>query len=279
MGVLVGTYLRARRAMVRPQDVDLPVGLGWRRVAGLRREELADLAGVSREYYTRLEQGQPIQPSLQVLRSLADALRLDGDATRHLLRLARIDAGEEELAPTRPAAVASMAPDLIASVSSTPAVVVDRNQDIVLANTLAGRIGYGRLVPSRNLVEVAFDAVYRRATPRWASAAAWAVAALRFYGDPRDTRFAEVVSGAQARHGQLFETMWERHEAHAFSATAVDLPLDGRTVQMRVQGLEISASGLHLLMCHSVGSTDRGLPGRRRSVRSDRTHGRLGLVA
>ena len=86
----IGEYLRARREQVRPEDV----GIAWsgvRRVPGLRREEVAALAGISAEYYLRLEQGRDRQPSDQVLRALSRALLLDVAASLHLHRLAHPD--------------------------------------------------------------------------------------------------------------------------------------------------------------------------------------------
>jgi transcriptional regulator with XRE-family HTH domain len=80
-------FLRARRALVRPEDVGLSPG-ARRRVAGLRREELAMLAGISPNYYLRLEQGRDRRPSPQVIDALARALRLDADATSFLHSLA-----------------------------------------------------------------------------------------------------------------------------------------------------------------------------------------------
>src|SRR5258705_6020808 len=83
----LGEYLRARRQQVRPEDVGLIPG-ARRRVAGLRREELALLAGISAEYYLRLEVGRDTHPSHQVVDALARALRLDAKATQHLHNLA-----------------------------------------------------------------------------------------------------------------------------------------------------------------------------------------------
>ena len=83
----LGEYLRARRQQVRPEDVGLVPG-ARRRVAGLRREELAMLAGISAEYYLRLEVGRDKNPSPQVVGALAQALRLDIKATRYLHQLA-----------------------------------------------------------------------------------------------------------------------------------------------------------------------------------------------
>src|ERR1700689_1589476 len=83
----LGRYLRVRRALARPDAAGVP-GQGNRRVPGLRREEVAMLAGVSSDYYIRLEQGRDRHPSPQVIEALARALQLDNDATAHLHRLA-----------------------------------------------------------------------------------------------------------------------------------------------------------------------------------------------
>ncbi|MCP2163648.1 Helix-turn-helix domain-containing protein [Goodfellowiella coeruleoviolacea] len=87
-GNRLGEYLRARRDLARPEDHGMPAP-GRRRVAGLRREEVAMLAGLSTDYYIRLEQGRQRHPSPQVLDALADALRLDEEASAHLHGLAR----------------------------------------------------------------------------------------------------------------------------------------------------------------------------------------------
>src|SRR3954452_4317144 len=86
-GNAIGEFLRARRELVRPEDVGIPK-LDRRRVPGLRRSELAMLAGISTEYYVRLEQGRDRHPSTLVLDSLARALQLDEHATAHLHELA-----------------------------------------------------------------------------------------------------------------------------------------------------------------------------------------------
>src|ERR1700758_2314714 len=88
----LGDYLHARRQQVRPEDVGLTTG-SRRRVPGLRREELATLAGISSAYYLRLEQGRDTHPSVQVVDALARALRLDVKATEHLHRLASAPGG------------------------------------------------------------------------------------------------------------------------------------------------------------------------------------------
>src|ERR671929_53452 len=85
---LLGDYVRARRELVTPEQVGIPA-VGLRRVPGLRREEVAMLAGISADYYLRLEQGRDRNPSVQVLQAIADVLRLDADATAHMIALAR----------------------------------------------------------------------------------------------------------------------------------------------------------------------------------------------
>jgi transcriptional regulator with XRE-family HTH domain len=88
----VGDFLRARRGQVTPEQVGLPTTTR-RRVTGLRREEVATLAGLSVDYYVRLEQGRERHPSTQVLAAIADALQLDDDAHQHLFRLAGFTPG------------------------------------------------------------------------------------------------------------------------------------------------------------------------------------------
>src|SRR3954454_7917786 len=133
-GTPLGEYLRARRALVRPEDVGFPPG-PRRRVAGLRREELAMLAGISPNYYLRLEQGRDRRPSPQVIDALARALQLDADATAFLHSLSRPEAETRERPPREhvPASIEW----LIGSWRNTPAFVHDRHMTILAANRLA----------------------------------------------------------------------------------------------------------------------------------------------
>jgi transcriptional regulator with XRE-family HTH domain len=133
-GTPLSQYLRARRALVRPEDVGLSPG-GRRRVSGLRREELALLSGISPSYYLRLEQGRDRHPSAQVLDALARALQLDGAETAFLHSLASVAPAprsrkEHERAPPS-------IERLIGTWRTTPAVVHDRHLDILAANALA----------------------------------------------------------------------------------------------------------------------------------------------
>src|SRR3954468_4619749 len=94
----LGTFLRARRSELSPSDVDLPEGRSQRRVAGLRREEVAQLAAISIDYYTRLEQGR-IRPPAPVPASLARVLRLDDDQRTYMHELAGTPAKSRRRAP------------------------------------------------------------------------------------------------------------------------------------------------------------------------------------
>lgn len=149
----IGRFLRARRELVRPEDVGLP-DLGRRRVPGLRREELALLAGVSADYYMRLEQGRDQHPSEQVLEALARVLLLDDDATAHLHELAR-PAPRRRRAATRPERVPPELQRLLDTWSQTPAFALGRRMDVLASNALADVL-YRGFTKGNNLARVFF---------------------------------------------------------------------------------------------------------------------------
>src|ERR1700757_794428 len=99
----LGRFLRARREGIRPQDAGLPSGIGSRRTPGLRREEIATLAGVSIDYYTRLERGRETRPSPAVVNALARALLLDAEEHEYLRSLAAQAARRSPDVPRPPA--------------------------------------------------------------------------------------------------------------------------------------------------------------------------------
>src|ERR1700744_6486774 len=129
----LGDYRRARRQQVRPEGVGLIPG-ARRRVAGLRREELAMLAGISAEYYLRLEVGRDKNPSPQVVETLAQALRLDIKATRYLHQLANptISRWDDSVLD---AVVEGL--DQLIDELPFPAIVASRYQDVLAAHPLA----------------------------------------------------------------------------------------------------------------------------------------------
>ncbi|MGW4111003.1 helix-turn-helix domain-containing protein [Actinosynnema sp. NPDC004786] len=130
MGEL-GEFLRSRRGRVRPADVGLPAGVGRRQTPGLRREELAALAGVSVDYYTRLEQGRDTNPGAAVLHALASALRLGDDERAHLHALARLASGP---APSGAGAPRPGLLHLLEAVRPTAAYVLDQVSTVLAVN-------------------------------------------------------------------------------------------------------------------------------------------------
>ena len=155
----LGEFLRNRRGRLRPADVGLPAGTGRRQTPGLRREELAAVAGVSVDYYTRLEQGRDTNPGAAVLDALATTLRLDHDERAHLHALARTAAAgpPPDRPPTRTARPQLV--HLLDAVRPTPAYVLTPTSDVLAANPeglhlLAGLDDWPP--PERNLIRYVF---------------------------------------------------------------------------------------------------------------------------
>ncbi len=202
---VLGEFLKARRGRVPPSPTDLAAP-GRRRVAGLRREELARLAGISEPYLTRLEQGIDRHPSPQVLGSLARALELDDDATAHLFALAAPH-------PVRPAEreVTADVHQLLDAWTSAPAYVRNRRFDVLAANKKARALAR-MYEPGHNLARDMFlDPDVRQLLPDWPEIAAQTVAALRAEADPHDPRTAQLVAGLEANDD--FRGLWARHDA------------------------------------------------------------------
>ncbi|MFE9841552.1 helix-turn-helix transcriptional regulator [Streptomyces goshikiensis] len=207
----LGVFLRARRARLGPEDTGLPT-TGRRRVPGLRREEVATLAGVSPDYYTRLEQGRERHPSQQVLEAVARALRLDGEAVAHLHRVATPAPRRTRPAPR----VEQVAPNLrrlLDSWSDTPAFVLGRTLDVLARNQLAGALFAG-FTHADNLLRMTFlDPAAHHFHQDWDRAAEACVATLRRAAgiDPDDRRLTELVGELSVKSAG-FRTLWARHE-------------------------------------------------------------------
>ncbi|WP_028805723.1 helix-turn-helix transcriptional regulator [Streptomyces sp. 142MFCol3.1] len=206
----LGEFLRARREALKPQDVGLPEH-GRRRVPGLRREEVAMLAGVSSDYYMRLEQGRESSPSPQVVEAVADALHLDDEAIDHLRRLTRVPQERRTL----PAGHDQVNPQLLQLLDSwpdTPAFVVGPALDILARNDLAAALhsGFQRF---DNLARMVFvDPAGRDFYQEWEKAAHSCVAEIRAaYGyDPESPRIIEVVENISTESPEFAE-LWARH--------------------------------------------------------------------
>ncbi|AQT81933.1 hypothetical protein B1R94_25770 [Mycolicibacterium litorale] len=171
----LGDFLRWHRQRLTPADVGLPVH-GRRRVSGLRREEVALLAGISMEYYVRLEQGRERNPSVAVVDSLAEALRLDADQVTHLHDLARPKSRRADL--VRHTEVPDRAVALMNSLN-LPAVLLNRYMDVLGANRPAQAL-FHNMSPGTNRLRASFlDPREREFWRDWDQAAANSVAQLR----------------------------------------------------------------------------------------------------
>jgi transcriptional regulator with XRE-family HTH domain len=207
----IGQFLRARRERVRPEDVGLP-DFGRRRVPGLRREELATLAGVSADYYVRLEQGRERHPSEQVIDALSRALRLDDEAAAHLHELAR-PAPRRRGTAKRPERVRPELLRLMEAWSHTPAMVTSRHLNVLAANSLATAL-HGGFARGNNLVRSLFlDPAARDRYPAWDEVARDTVAALRSSVGPDldDPHLTDLV-GELSLKSERFRTLWARHD-------------------------------------------------------------------
>jgi transcriptional regulator with XRE-family HTH domain len=207
----IGQFLRARRELVQPEDVGIE-SYGRRRVPGLRREELAMLAGVSVDYYVRLEQGRERHPSEQVLEALARALQLDDTAARHLQELARPPTRRRRPS-ARPQRVRPGVERLMEGWSHTPAIVMGRCMDVLAANSLAGAL-HGRSIRGTNVVRSIFlEPSAREFYADWEDIARDTVATLRALAgtDLDDPRLTELV-GELSLKSEEFRRLWARHD-------------------------------------------------------------------
>jgi transcriptional regulator with XRE-family HTH domain len=212
----LGEFLKSRRARLRPDDLDVP-SFGRRRVPGLRREELAQLAGVSVDYYVRLEQGRAGQPSEGVLDALGRALRLDDTEWAHLHDLGRpVRRRRREPPPER---VRSEVRRLMGALDSTssPAMVIGRRADVLAWNETAAALvaDWGTLPPEqRNAARHVFlDEGARELYPDWEEGARATVAYLRLAAGrhPDDPALAELI-GELSMNSEEFRRWWPRHD-------------------------------------------------------------------
>ncbi|MEV6777188.1 helix-turn-helix transcriptional regulator [Streptomyces syringium] len=205
----LGEFLRARRAAVRPDEVGMP-SHGVRRVAGLRREEVAVLAGVNADYYTRLEQGRERHPSAQVVDALSRALLLDTDARTHLHHLSGTTPSQRTVAATDRVAPALRV--LLDGYPSTPAFVINPTLDILAANILAEAL-YSPFALMDNLARMAFlDPAGRPFHTRWDRTAETLVGHLRQASgvDPGSPRLRVLVDELITRSPD-FDRLWNTH--------------------------------------------------------------------
>ena len=216
----LGDFLRTRRARLRPADPGLTRASARRRVPGLRREELARLAGVSVNYYTRLEQGRSRSASEKVLDALATALQLDDAEKQYLLALARPKSPQPKRR-ARPQRVDPATLRLLETLDGahSPAFVLGRRLDVLAHNRLAGAlITEFRALPAQDRNQarfVFFEPHARELYTDWDEVAADTVAMLRLDAGrhPDDPQLSALVGDLSIR-SEEFRQWWSDHRVH-----------------------------------------------------------------
>jgi transcriptional regulator with XRE-family HTH domain len=216
----LGDFLKTRRARLNPEQAGVRVYGERRRVPGLRREELAQLAGVSVAYYTRLEQGQSRNASDGVLDALSRALQLDGDEVTHLRALARPASVAVRRRP-RPERVRPNHRALLHALGDAPAVLIGRRTDVLAWTPMGHALLAGHLdftAPDHpntrpNMIRMVFrDAHMRELYEDWPTKSKDAVGYLRLVAGryPGDAQLTELI-GELSVASQEFARLWARH--------------------------------------------------------------------
>ena len=228
-------FLRTRRARVTPERAGLAPHPGARRVPGLRREEVAQLAGVSVDYYVRLERGRVQGVSHAVLEAVARALQLDDTERAHLFDLARPT--EIRVRRRRPLSPQRVRPVLYRALDSlgAPAIVLGRRMDVLAAN----RLGYALFTDfqarphrERNFARYVFldETAHALYADYWETAAGDCVATLHLYAGrhPDDPQLTELI-GELSVQSDVFRRMWADHDvlAHTTGTKRLHHPLVG----------------------------------------------------
>jgi transcriptional regulator with XRE-family HTH domain len=255
----LANFLRARRDLVKPADAGFPDG-EHRRVAGLRREEVAMLAGISTEYYLRLEQGRERQPSDQVLNALAQALKLSDDATDYMRNLARPGPRRRQGSAQR------VDPDAMALIDTwhfTPAYVKDYRLTVLAANPMAQAL-VPYFTPQTNLLRaVLLEPEMRTQLRNWSAISAVLVSQLRFTLAEDSSSDPELQSliGELSIASERFRTLWARHDVKRKTSGPVllDHPQVG-PLDLRYQVFPIPETRQYLVAYHA----ERGSPSEER---------------
>jgi transcriptional regulator with XRE-family HTH domain len=259
-------FLVSRRARITPEQAGLPAYGGNRRVAGLRREEVALLAGVSIDYYVRLERGRAPGASESVLDGIARALHLDEAERAHLFDLARAaGAPAGARAPRRPAAqqVRPSVRRILDSMTTTPAYVRNARLDILAANRLAAALFAPILTspaqPANNARFLFLDPAAPAFYPDWERQAQDVVAMLRTEAghSPHDKALSNLI-GELSTRSEHFRTWWAAHNVrfHRTGTKRFHHPVVG-DLTLTFEALDLAAdSGLRI----SAYSAEPGTP-------------------
>ncbi|HEV2634659.1 MAG TPA: helix-turn-helix transcriptional regulator [Actinocrinis sp.] len=260
----LGEFLQTRRARLQPEGVGLVVYGDRRRVPGLRREELALLAGVSSSYYARLEQGQSSNASPEVLDAIAQALRLDETERRYLHDLAT---GPRRRSPRRaaPERVTAAVRQLMAALGDVPAVVIGRRSDVLAWNRTGHALYAGHLDPTGpnrpgdrpNMARLVFlDAHTRALYADWPAKARAVAANLRLAsGQHPDDPGLEALIGELTVKSTEFAALWADHRVKDNDAAVYEMrhPVVG-TVLVTQQTLHTGRSERIIVATTEAGS-------------------------
>jgi transcriptional regulator with XRE-family HTH domain len=246
-------FLASRRARISPQSVGLPVAGRKRRVPGLRREEVAALAGLSVDYYIRLERGALTNASDSVLQAIARALQLDAAEQAHLLDLARAGRPSAASRPRRtpPAGITPQLQTVLDALVGVPALVRSPVLDLIATNSLA-RALYSPVYPNAdagagsgrvpNIARFTFlDPAAHVFFPDWEHVADDLTAHLRAAASPLDPALPALV-GELSTRSDAFRELWARHDvrAHARGSKEFNHPVVG-PLTLRYDHLQLAA--------------------------------------
>src|SRR3954451_22380357 len=253
----LGEFLRARRELVTPEQAGIP-DFGGRRVPGLRREEVAMLAGISADYYLRLERGRDRNPSVQVLESIARVLQLDDDHFAHLLTLVAAVPRRRRRRPRKEAPPPG-ALKLMDSLEQ-PAFIEGRYFDILASNAAARALSPGLTVGGNQLRDMFLDPAEQALHPDWEAVTECFIANLRqaVGNDIDDPRFIELT-GELSLASPRFRQLWARHEVRGQRGTPIRInhPQVGEMTLNRERLAIDGAEGVTLIIYHpDAGSSD-----------------------
>ncbi|QWS35179.1 helix-turn-helix transcriptional regulator [Curtobacterium sp. L6-1] len=249
-------FLRARRELLRPEDVGLQRG-ERRRVPGLRREEVAMLAGISSEYYLRLEQGRDQHPSDQVVDAIASALQLDEESRAHVAELARSRPERRPLRRRRPERVPDGVRMLVDTVN-VPAFVMNRYRDVLAVNRLANVLEPTLIVGANRLVSLFTDEEARTSHPDWNQNTASVVAQLRAdTGAEEDDPQFQALIGELSMKSERFRQLWARHDVSVTGSPSgiVHNRQVGDLTLHREKLAVVGSAGLVVVMYHAAPGT------------------------
>ena len=260
----LGAFLRARRAALRPEDVGLPQGVNPRRTPGLRREELAQLAGISVSWYTRLEQGKDVQLSAKAAARVAQALQLTTAQHEYLLALARGDPLGVQPPPSEP--VSTTLRDVLDAQGDNPAYLVDARLNLLAWNRAAiGVFGLAEDLAAapeqeRNLLWLIFTDDARmwlvdRERHAKLLVAQFRDASRHLVNDPWYGRFVKRLQ----QRSQEFADWWSRHDVERVQETqkVIEHPAVGRlTLRQTVLQVVDDSRALYLILYTPAPDTD-----------------------